>query len=97
MKLNDPEPKERGLWLISHQQRDDLNDQDFAYVDEKGERHLPIHNEEHVRNAAARLFQTHFKNTEAKHRAARHARIAAKKFGVDIGEDAVSRVAIGTA
>ncbi|WP_407541216.1 hypothetical protein Q0M94_07480 [Deinococcus radiomollis] len=51
---------------LSTQQRDDLKDKDFAYVDKKGERHLPIHDEKHVRNAAARFSQTHFESKEAK-------------------------------
>ncbi len=61
------------------QQRDDLRDTDFAYVDNKGEHHLPIHDEEHVRNAAARFSQTRFESTEAKHKATKGVMAAAKK------------------
>ncbi|WP_407569909.1 DUF6582 domain-containing protein [Deinococcus altitudinis] len=79
---------------LSIQQRDDLKDTDFAYVDKQGERHLPIHDEEHVRNAAARFSQTHFESTEARHKAAKHVLAAAKKLKVDIAEDdAVSKAA----
>lgn len=78
---------------LSTRQRDDLKNQDFAYVDKNGERHLPIHDQEHVRNAAARFSQTRFESAEAKHKAARHIVSAAKKHGVEIGDDAVSKAA----
>lgn len=79
---------------LSAQQRDNLKDNDFAYIDKKGERHLPIHDEEHVRNAAARFAQTKFESTEAKYQAARHVLTAAEKFKVEIAEDdAVSKAA----
>jgi hypothetical protein len=34
----------------------------FAYVDKEGGEHLPIHDEEHVRNAIARFNQTKFES-----------------------------------
>jgi len=83
---------------LSTQQRDNLEDKDFAYVDEKGERHLPIHDEEHVRNAVARFAQTKFESTAAKQLAARHVVTAAKKFEVEISNDnAVSKAAKSSA
>lgn len=83
---------------LSAQQRDNLKDNDFAYIDKKGERHLPIHDEEHVRNAAARFAQTKFESTEAEHQAARHVLTAAEKFKVEISEDdAVSKAAKSSA
>ena len=83
---------------LSTQQRDDLKDKDFAYVDKKGERHLPVHDEGHVRNAAARFSQTHFESKEARHQAAQHVMAAARKFKVDIAEDdAVSEAAESSA
>ena len=40
---------------LTTEQRERLKASDFAYVDRSGERHLPIHDEEHVRNAIAAL------------------------------------------
>ena len=34
--------------------RDRLHDKSFAWIDKQGERHLPINDETHVRNAIAR-------------------------------------------
>ncbi|GGR11021.1 DUF6582 domain-containing protein [Deinococcus ruber] len=79
---------------LSQQSREHLSDASFAYIDSKGERHLPIHDEEHVRNAASRFSQTHFESADARHTAARHILAAARKYGVDLADDdAVSRAA----
>lgn len=59
---------------------------DFAYVDENGEGHLPIHDEEHVKNALARLNQTDI-SVAAKRKALRKILRAAKKFGVEVDKD----------
>jgi hypothetical protein len=67
--------------------RNKLKDSEFAYVDKEGERHLPIHDESHVRNAIARFNQTDFENREAKKRAAGKIVSAAKKHGVDVSDD----------
>lgn len=72
---------------LSSQEREDLSDHKFAYIDAEGGRHLPIHDEEHVRNAAARFNQTHFESKEAKQQAARHVQAAARKYGVNLDED----------
>ena len=45
---------------LSTEQRDRLRDNDFAYIDPEGGRHLPIHDPEHVRAAIARFGQTEF-------------------------------------
>ncbi|MFL5680417.1 MAG: DUF6582 domain-containing protein [Chloroflexota bacterium] len=67
--------------------RNKLKDSEFAYVDRDGERHLPINDESHVRNAAARFNQTDFESAAAKKRAAEKVMSAAKKHGVDIADD----------
>ena len=72
---------------LSTQERNRLKDDQFAYVGKDGERHLPIHDEEHVRNAITRFGQTHYENAQAKERAARAILEAARKHDVDVGED----------
>ena len=67
--------------------RNKLSDSQFAYVDKEGERHLPIHDESHVRNAVSRFNQTDFDSREAKKRAAAKIMTAARKHGVDIADD----------
>jgi hypothetical protein len=72
---------------LSTQERNRLKDEQFAYVDKDGERHLPIHDEEHVRNAISRFGQTHFESAAAKERAAKAILKAAKKHDVEVSED----------
>ncbi|AWN22698.1 hypothetical protein DKM44_05160 [Deinococcus irradiatisoli] len=72
---------------LSNQKRDELKRSDFAYVDQQGERHLPIHDEAHVRNAVARFSQTQFGSKEAKQHAARQIVSAAKHYGIDLSDD----------
>jgi hypothetical protein len=59
----------------------------FAYVDKKGGEHLPIHDEEHVRNAIARFNQTRFESAEAKERARRKVLAAAKRHGIEVAKN----------
>src|SRR3954467_15545144 len=81
---------------LTTEQRERLKASDFAYVDRSGERHLPIHDEEHVRNAIQRFGQTHFESQAAKHEAARKIFRAAKEYGIDVdADDDVSRAAHG--
>ncbi|MEW6420825.1 MAG: DUF6582 domain-containing protein [Deinococcota bacterium] len=76
--------------------RGKLKDQDFAYIDRHGGRHLPIEDEAHVRNAVARFSQTDFESGEAKHQAARKIVEAAHKYGIELSEDdAVVKAAQG--
>jgi len=63
-----------------------LNDSDLAYIDSDGARHLPIHDEAHVRAALSRFNQTHFEDDAAKKKAARKIVAAAKKFGIDLSD-----------
>ncbi|HEV8698895.1 MAG TPA: DUF6582 domain-containing protein [Candidatus Limnocylindrales bacterium] len=67
--------------------RDKLRSSQFAYVDKKGEEHLPINDASHVRNAIARFNQTEFESQAAKERARKKILSAAKRHGVDVDED----------
>jgi len=67
--------------------RDKLRSNQFAYVDSKGGEHLPIHDEEHIRNAMARFNQTDFESKTAKERARRKIVAAAKKHDIEVSED----------
>jgi hypothetical protein len=59
----------------------------FAYIDKDGGDHLPIHDEEHVRNAIARFNQTAFESAPAKERARRKILAAAKRHGIQVARD----------
>lgn len=78
---------------LDTQDRNELRDGQFAYVDRDGERHLPIHDESHVRNAIARFSQTDFESKAAKQRAADKVLAAAKRHGIDVDEDSEVREA----
>jgi class 3 adenylate cyclase len=54
----------------------------FAYVDSRGRRRLPIHDEAHVRNALARFNQVAFEDDAARERARKRLLNAAKKYGL---------------
>lgn len=72
---------------LSTAARDHLTNHDFAYIDGKGERHLPIHDEAHVRSALARFNQTSFDNADAKRKAAQSIQAAAHEHGIEIDPD----------
>lgn len=59
----------------------------FAYVDKEGGEHLPIHDEEHVRNAIARFNQTAFESVAAKEKARRKILATAKRHGIEVARD----------
>ena len=67
--------------------RNRLHDSSFAWIDKQGERHLPINDDEHVRNAMARFNQTDFDEPGAKAAAARKILRAAKRHGIEVDED----------
>jgi hypothetical protein len=67
--------------------RDKLRKSQFAYVDSKGEGHLPIPDEAHIRNAMARFNQTEFESAADKEKARRKIVAAAKKHGIEVDED----------
>jgi len=73
---------------LTTRKRNKLASRDFAYVDSDGGEHLPIHDASHVRNALARFNQTHFESKAAKSRARKKILAAAKKFDVEVDEDA---------
>jgi class 3 adenylate cyclase len=54
----------------------------FAYIDSRGRRRLPIHDEAHVRNALARFNQVAFEEDAARERARKRLLNAAKKYGI---------------
>jgi hypothetical protein len=56
-------------------------------VDKDGERHLPIHDAAHARNAVARFGQTHFESASARRAAARNLLKAAERFEVEVDPD----------
>src|SRR5918996_863299 len=63
-------------------ERDRLPDSAFAYIDSRGRRRLPIHDEAHVRAAFARFNQVSFEDEAARERARERILNAAKKFGI---------------
>lgn len=67
--------------------RDRLRSTQFAYVDRKGGEHLPINDEEHIRNAMARFNQTEFESVAAKERARKKIVGAAKRHGIEVSDD----------
>jgi hypothetical protein len=74
--------------------RNRLRDKSFAWIDKQGERHLPINDETHVRNAIARFNQTDFDEPGAKSEAARKILRAARKHGIEVDDsDDVAKAA----
>ncbi|HEY7527144.1 MAG TPA: DUF6582 domain-containing protein [Candidatus Limnocylindria bacterium] len=72
---------------LSTKQRDKLDKDEFAYVDKDGGEHLPINDEDHVRNAMARWNQTDFDSKAAKDEAAKKIIRAAKRHDIEVDED----------
>ena len=68
--------------------RDRLRRDQFAYVDKEGGEHLPINDASHVRNAIARFNQTEFESKAAKERARKRIVAAAKRFDIEVSDDA---------
>ena len=67
---------------LSARARGSLPNTAFAYVDSKGQRRLPIHDEPHVLNALARFNQTRFEDDGARERARKRLLTAAKRYGI---------------
>jgi class 3 adenylate cyclase len=67
---------------LSSRGRTELRDSDFAYVDARGRRRLPIHDASHVRNALARFNQVVFEDEASRERARSRLLRAAKKHGI---------------
>lgn len=72
---------------LSEKERDQLERDDFAYVDSDGGEHLPIHDESHVRNAISRWNQTEFESKAAKERARKRILAAARRHDIDVSDD----------
>ena len=72
---------------LTEKGRDRLRSSQFAYVDKKGDEHLPINDESHIRNAMARWNQTEFESPTAKERARRKIVSAAKRHGIEVSDD----------
>ena len=71
---------------LTTKSRDRLSDSSFAYIDREGERHLPINDAAHVRNAISRFDQTDFQSKTAKHSAARRILAAAKRHDIEVDD-----------
>ena len=67
---------------LTAKERAQLPDGAFAYVDSKGQRRLPIHDEAHVRTALSRFNQVVFEDDAARQRARKRLLTAAKKHGI---------------
>lgn len=67
---------------LSAKQRADLPNSAFAYVDSKGNRRLPIHDEAHVRNALSRFNQVKYESPEAREKAFGRVLKAAAEYGI---------------
>lgn len=63
-------------------ERASLPDSAFAYIDAKGKRRLPIHDEAHVRNALARFNRVLFDDETSRDRARSRLLRAAKRHGI---------------
>jgi len=72
---------------LKEKQRKSMNKDVFAYVDSRGEGHLPLNDETHVRNAMARWNQTQFESESAKESARRKIVGAARKHGIEVSAD----------
>ncbi len=67
---------------LESNKRASLPDSAFAYVDARGRRRLPIHDQAHVRNALSRFNQVAFEDDAARERARTRLLGAAKKHGI---------------
>jgi class 3 adenylate cyclase len=67
---------------LDSRKRTELRDSDFAYVDSRGRRRLPIHDASHVRNALSRFNQVVFDDEASQARARSRLLKAARKHGI---------------
>ena len=68
---------------LSEKQRDDLDEDQFAFPKERKE---PLNNASHVRNAIARFDQVEGVSDHERDEAWRRMKKAADKFGVEVSE-----------
>ena len=71
---------------LDTEDREKLDKRKFAYVDKEGEGHLPINDDEHVRNAMARFNQTDFESGTKKETARKKIVKAAKRRGIKVNK-----------
>jgi hypothetical protein len=69
---------------LSEKQRDELKDSQFAFADQRKE---PLEDASHVRNAVARFNQVEGVTDKDRDEAWARIERAAKKFGVELGEN----------
>jgi hypothetical protein len=72
---------------LSTEERNALDRDEFAYVDSDGGEHLPINDEEHVRNAIQRFGQTDFESGSKKKDAAKKIMRKANNYGIEVSDD----------
>lgn len=72
---------------LDTEDREQLRDSQFAYIDSDGGKHLPINDASHTRNAIARFNQTEFESKTAKDRARRRILAAARTFEIEVDPD----------
>ncbi len=80
----DPEVVEKAK--LKAKERNAIPDSEFAYIDSKGGRHLPIEDAAHVRNALARFNQTHFESSSARSKAKAKIDAKAKSLGIHVSK-----------
>src|SRR5918996_3757009 len=72
----------QGMAKLTDRERARLPDSAFAYIDARGRRLLPIHDEAHVRNALARFSRITFDDESARDKARMRLIRAARKHGI---------------
>jgi hypothetical protein len=75
--------KEASMTELSEKQRDDLDEDQFAFPKERKE---PLNNASHVRNAIARFDQVEGVSDDERDAAWRRIKKAADKYGVEVSE-----------
>lgn len=80
---------------LKDSEREGMPASDFAYVDPEGGKHLPVHDEGHVRSALGRFAQQHFDSPAARKKAARKIVSRARGMGMDLGEHGAVVAAAG--
>ena len=84
--------KELLMSELSEKQRDNLDEDQFAFPKERKE---PLNNASHVRNAIARFNQVEGVTDAERDTAWKHILAAAKKFGVEVHEKSWREVGRG--
>jgi hypothetical protein len=92
-RLGNAATRRFNMATLDAKDREKLRKTQFAYVDKEGGEHLPVNDAAHTRNAVSRFNQTDFESRSAKKAAASKVLKAAKRFGVDVGDDTEVRKA----